>query len=646
MKYLLLLNIFCCCACACAVDPLESALYQSGNNREQLEQVIRKYSVNPADSLKLKAALYLIKNMPGHTSVTGQEEYYNEIDSIILSTPFKSRREKVLKILPRYEKRLQVVEDSKIITAVYLIDNIEQAFRVWQDAPWARHVDFNQFCEYLLPYKIAENQGLEHWRDTFQPLFNAEWQKNRHCSLFTHSAYFNCKFVNRDMVKSIKSVKNRYAHLDIPYLTPSRRMKLVSRNCTDRVEVAAAVMRSKGIPVSIDYTPQWPFRSMGHYWCTVLTNAGKNVVFEGIGSEPGLPHRADEKMPKVFRRTYAADPDLLTLNRTTEEVPATLQDVFRRDVTQEYMFTADMKVSVLPELETGDRYAYVAVFDNRKWVPVDWGEVRDHCVVFRKLGKEIAYLPVYYEDDEIWSMGYPHIIEANGQIRILEPDTQYQDTLRLYRKYTTINNAVFKMMRSIEGGMFQASNREDFRDPVTVHVCMAGTPYLEIRPDTLMNYRYWRFRAADNQYCNIAELAFYSCDSLVPVKGRVLGTAEVVDRKGVRQMREAAFDGNLLSFFQSAEKGGWVGMDFGQSVHIDRIVCIPRGDGNNIQPGDWYELFYRAKDCWLSLGRRKATDYFVEYHNAPRNALFWLRNLTRGTEERIFTWENNEQIWW
>lgn len=32
--------------------------------------------------------------------------------------------------------------------------------------------------------------------------------------------------------------------------------------------------------------------------------------------------------------------------------------------------------------------------------------------------------------------------------------------------------------------------------------------------------------------------------------------------------------------------------------------------------------------------------------SCPSNALFRLRNLTRGKEERIFTYDNGEQVWW
>ena len=48
---------------------LDKALRLSGDNRIELEKVIRHFSQDTSDSLKLKAALFLIENMPGHCSV-------------------------------------------------------------------------------------------------------------------------------------------------------------------------------------------------------------------------------------------------------------------------------------------------------------------------------------------------------------------------------------------------------------------------------------------------------------------------------------------------------------------------------------------------------------------------------------------------
>ena len=49
------------------ITPLEVALQSAENNRKELEKVLCHYQKNPADSLKYKAACFLIENMPFYT---------------------------------------------------------------------------------------------------------------------------------------------------------------------------------------------------------------------------------------------------------------------------------------------------------------------------------------------------------------------------------------------------------------------------------------------------------------------------------------------------------------------------------------------------------------------------------------------------
>ena len=87
-------------------------------------------------------------------------------------------------------------------------------------------------------------------------------------------------------------------------------------------------------------------------------------------------------------------------------------------------------------------------------------------------------------------------------------------------------------------------------------------------------------------------------------------------------------------------------MDFGKPVEISKILYTGRGDGNTIDIGDTYELFYWDGNRWVSLGQQKAADVKLEYEQVPSGTLYWLRDLTKGKEERIFTYEGGRQVWW
>lgn len=53
-------------------------------------------------------------------------------------------------------------------------------------------------------------------------------------------------------------------------------------------------------------------------------------------------------------------------------------------------------------------------------------------------------------------------------------------------------------------------------------------------------------------------------------------------------------------------------------------------------------------DDWVSLGRQTGSfaSQKLVYDNVPQNSLLILRNHTKGSEERIFVYENDKQVWW
>lgn len=48
-------------------------------------------------------------------------------------------------------KQLEQEFDAKVITATYLIENIDYSFKVWEQRPWGKYISFDDFCEFLLP---------------------------------------------------------------------------------------------------------------------------------------------------------------------------------------------------------------------------------------------------------------------------------------------------------------------------------------------------------------------------------------------------------------------------------------------------------------------------------------------------------------
>ena len=95
---------------------VREALRHAGDNRGELEQVMEHYSHDKSDSLKRKAALYLIGNMTWHRSYPAEaySRYCREMDSVSVSDirakcrRFKMKNPNLGLILIDY---LQLIED-------------------------------------------------------------------------------------------------------------------------------------------------------------------------------------------------------------------------------------------------------------------------------------------------------------------------------------------------------------------------------------------------------------------------------------------------------------------------------------------------------------------------------------------------------
>lgn len=252
----------------CRKNPvlLEEVLAYSGANQPELEKVIAHYARNPEDSLKLRAAVFLIENMPGHYAMEGQvlEDYWAKLDT----TPgvhyhVKKMMQTVPYHYPNYRKRMQVCEDVKSIRADYLISRIDQAFAQWKDRPWLKEIDYETFRDYLLPYRV-ENEPLDYWRDSvgiFRKRLDEclEWYDNSWWNMQKLAGFF-FSFNNNLARPVIDSAFRDYSY-----------------DCVTTSMTELFAMRIIGIPAAIDFTPGFANHNGRHYWMMPIDNRINNA---------------------------------------------------------------------------------------------------------------------------------------------------------------------------------------------------------------------------------------------------------------------------------------------------------------------------------------------------------------------------------
>lgn len=625
-------------SCIQQESQLKQAISQSGDNHIELEKVLLHYSVNQSDSLKLKAAKFLIENMPGHYSILSDElsnykQHLLQYDAY-LKAPAHIRA--MFDVYPYQASLLKLahphkVEDIKIIKADYLIDNIDKAFLHWE-GPWGKHLTFDEFCETLLPYRV-DIEPLSHWRDSLSPEFSPTIDWLSHIDEYAYSPYQACQAVNDILYKSTVYANQIFHGFRHPLISQNAK----DWNCVQYVYGVQYVMRDLGVPVHIDYTPQYGVRGNRHYWNSVLHYTGHSYPFQGYNSGPERSLNPHNGTIKVFRRSYARNRRWISEIVKDEPIPPFFENPFVKDVSHEYQRTFNIHIHLTHESTEKRKFAYLCAFNNEKWVPIHFGEISENTVTFENVGTGIACIAGYWINDEIVPASYPFLITSTGKPHYLRPDKKQTQTLRLKRKYPLVN-WVNRNSDKMVGAKIEASHLPSFIPSVEVSTLSenAYSNYADHFISHPYKYRYWRILIP--RKTSIAELEFFSGNDTVPLKGNFFASPK---EKGFEQKKAALSDRDKLT---SAEIQDWVAIDLGAPASISRIHYLPLTDDNNIVPGETYELLVGDDKGFNSLGMKVAEYSYIDFDSVPVNGLYWIRNHTKGREERIFTFERNRVI--
>ena len=595
--------LWACTACHESNDKLAQALRLAGDNRPELERVLTHYAHSPADSLKLRAARFLIENMPGHYTLDGDlvNEARKQIDEDSLTDYF---RKKALEVSLCYRNDVMFssrkLEDVHYMTADYLIHHIDRSFERREQYPWLRDLPLDYFMEYVLPYRQA-SERLDNWIDVLQVDSSALAQlmlvDNEKFDIWNHENYLpvgNKAFV----------AKNR--------LEMQLFQRIVSFDCFHMTLHDNLRSKISAFPAAIDCIPYYANRNGSHYW---------NVSCSPVVRKVAMENSPTYKSAKVYRWMYSHQTDWRPAEG--EYIPDFFCSPFYKDVTDEYFFTSDASVGCHYNRGERPNHAYLAVFCNLQWEPIAITADVDKKgnAVFKSMGRHVLYRPVYYEGRGMRALNYPFILKPDGKVKYLIPDTLSRQSIRIERKYP-MSRALLEYAQSLQSLAFIGSNDRRLSPPdSTLAYGVFKGNRLEFQVDSSRSCRFFALASPRDVTC--AEIVCFD------------NKGNVVQGNAAEQWRNA-FDGNPLSNIDLL-RNQQILIDFGRPVSISRVVLLPRSDGNGIYPGDDYELFYHDLHGWRSLGRRTAADYYLDYDNLPAGALYWLHNHTRGVEERPFT---------
>lgn len=337
---------------------------------------------------------------------------------------------------------------------------------------------------------------------------------------------------------------------------------------------------------------------------------------------------------KVYRYCYALQNEREILRKHSGWNIGGAEGLYWKDVTSEYFGHNQAVVNVFT---TGKPFIGLSVFSTNGWQIIGEGVCKNSGkAIFDNIEPSIIYVPAS-QNNGVKPAGYPFMLDSEGNVEEFVPDTVNLEKVILKRKMPLIPRVAAWGYSQIEARI-EGDTNINFKKPKLI---------TEIK-DT-MDYTFQVFRGLCSEpvkyiryvppvgLLQLAELKLYQ-DTALKNEIKITPLTDVTYVKKV-------IDGDILSYIYRKSKGLIEPLIFSLDSlqQIKRLYFIARTDDNYVWKGDAYELLYfDGKKGWKSLGVKIATSKQICF-DAPRNALLWLRNRTKGREEQVFIYKNNKQ---
>lgn len=643
-------------------------IINNSTNKVELMNFINHYKQNNNDNLKLNAAYFLIRNMEGlesldSISVSGNSVYFDSFYKKMLEKGSKLNNDTFYFLTDSINNTINknlysplYHSDLEVLSSAQLIKNHELSFYAWRNFPWSRNVSFEDFCEYILPYRCSETYSIDareifmnkyKWivdslKGSTNPLAISKIISNDIDSWFTEDPSLFFKY--------------HYLH-DSSFLD---RLKGRVGNCNIKTEIKITAMRALGIPVGYDFL-KWANANSNHYLYKVIDNEyitkdnlltniqdtiDTNHIIDGsfYGYYPklaGVPDKVNIYYKRTVSKVYRK-----TLKKNNSFASSVLRDFERiKDVTNEYVQCANL-IYQIPSEYKNEKNIILLTFDNINWVFQCIGKHRKmkNNVLFENLGKNIVYIPAIIENGNYTFIDYPFLLDGNGEMKKFIPKSEIE-TVTLYNKYPfrSIIEIWFSFML---GGKFKVSNTKNLSDAKIIFTIDSLPFYEEVTELNVSNkYKYliYDYSEIENFRFDVGNIMFYDKQNPLTLNSEF----SLFGNNGLygHTIKEA-FDNDKLSFFadNTSDKNKFIAIEFNNASSINRISFLPRNDDNGINENEFYELYYWNYG-WKSLGVQKGKKT-ITFENVPCNSLLLLKSTKGGTENRVFSYKDGKQMFW
>ena len=588
-------------ACMCGIGCSESS------DREHVREMVLQG--NPGlrgilelyrdDSLKYQAALFLIDNLAYYQSPDSGEmvSMYKAYD--VFSTgkyTYKQALDSAEKVCGKPKPTKDIVWKSDVdINPGFLVSNIEWAFKVWKEQPWGKNIPFEQFCEYILPHRIG-NEELTPWREKLYYQFMPIIEKHKNDSRIE-----NPTFAAHVILDSLLKAPFHFTgEMSTNVRIGPRIVDWRGGSCLDLCDMLVYIYRALGIPCGIEELPIRGNNNAPHFWNFIVDPDGQTWYFSMFYWWHRLLKAEvyGDVYGKVFRQRFSLNRDMMdSINAFPDKIHPKFRYPFFEDVTHIYAkekaFTLKIEDKYfVRKMKKGD-ILYLCMSDRFSWMPVAWTRYEGSAVFKDCHGGTIYCVAIYdVENGVLETITSPFSVDVeSGKMAYYSPLQETEDVI-LLSKFGMIGEFFLGRMLN---GVFEGSNSSTFETKDTLFIVKQVPDRLctVIRTDSNPSYRYVRYYAPRGGYGNVSEVGFYeSFSDTMPLSGDIIGPKE--GAKGDHSYFKV-FDGHTdTSFDFPLADGGWAGKSY--ILHATVIILSAK----EICTSYWYAI----KECGSPLDGR------------------------------------------
>ena len=616
--------------------------YKRANcDKQSLSSLANYYGTNK--DISYKAALFLSDNMRHHyfyhsqllDSLSQVYDFLNGKDSTWKSNNLEAPRV-ISSVYDSFyisatefnENVLYESLDCAELDTDFFTNNIDHSVATWKTFPWRYTVGIDTFLNYVLPYRCGREPITPNWRSILRE---------------EYASWIDSMYLDDDILTAAQRINGNLHIIQNwgieNYPIPRSIEQLIKGRigvCDDLVHLGLHVLRSAGFPTAWDYVPQWANLNIGHSWLALIAK-DTTYAFDAKYNTPILFN--DGRTPaKIYRRMYAIQENSIMYDASSDElIPSTLKDFYIRDVTSEYVSTSDVSITIgdtIPERAL----LYICVFQRDQLFPIHWGKVDGNNAIFKDMGTGVVYVIAYYNNHKrLIPITDPFVLGNHGELKYFSPEIEFT-SLTVTRKYP-MKPSKLLWSKSMRGGKFYGAKKHDLSDSVLLNTIITnpGQHWQQIHVKDSKPYQYYFYKSSSSHESYLAEVE-YLFDEQILV-GKPFGSKQWKGKDF-----DAVYDGSKLSYFGGT--GFTAGLALEKPKRVNKIKFIARNDDNGIRKGDRYQLLFWQDSHWNQFQTATAYDTALTFSMVPKNALYLLRNITRGSEERIFTYDQDHQVWW